>query len=1012
MKKLKLLIAACALLVSAGMQAKTDVTQTYLKDADLSSLEGWGNPGKTNWKIDGAVNVVEFWNWSNPFSFSQTANLPAGYYRLAVNAFYRNSWSGDGTNNNMAWLFAGEKTQNVIALNSMEDLSGYAGSNDLYKAATAFSQGKFSNEFDFNVTGEGTVEVEIGFKGTCPNGGWCILGPVTLWEYTVDDYIDDYRAKVSEAEALYNEPMYPSELAALKEAVVDESTLTTIDEVQAAVSTLSQAITIAKNAIVAYANDVAPFNTLKEQAQAIADVAYTETTAGSHSTYAGVISAQQEAVNNAEKADDIAAAISALKDAIKEYVNNSEPANDGEFFDITCLMANPDFDNNNITGWTKESTLNPNTRIQCNEFFGNAAFDFYQSVAGLPNGSFTLSMKAFQRPGGYDAVYADYANGINNATARVYVNNDASVVKNIMEEMNETRIYTDPNGESAFNTDKQPANAPGFIPNSMEGAAAWFAVGKYQTEVAALVEDGTLRLGFKDDAHSSDVWTLFDEFRLHYYGSSKMIYYKQYLPQLIAEVEADKSNALYTNVTGKELNDLNNALGVDASNFTSEQEYSDAIQAIKDAQTAYRNAYSSYDALVAAKAANKLEKVSANIGEGVFQYNADTNDNLYTSYESAKNAIDAYTVTSESTAAAVQEVVDELDGAIVAYENQTLNAPSPDKRYNLVVATEGHAKNGNAVIIIPGSTSDNNPTGYGMNANFAPNANLNQTLIFTQVSGNIYNISFETSEGTTYLTYGTNNGSKADWANSQIQATSDDSKKGEFKIAATATDNVFNIYNTLTNKTIACQDGGNIYTEDGNADFTLAEASKASISINTSAAGYGTLILPFTADKPEDVKAYTCVEYSGDQLTLVVADAIEANQPYIIEGSWNETIENWGLGAAVENTVGLLTGVYAATTAPVGSYVMQKNNDKVGFYKVAENSQPTVGANRCYVTATGSETRVFFFDAESTGINAIEALTSGDAQIFNASGSQMPALQKGINIVRKADGKSYKVIVK
>ena len=352
MKKLKLLIAACALLVSAGMQAKTDVTQTYLKDADLSSLEGWGNPGKTNWKIDGAVNVVEFWNWSNPFSFSQTANLPAGYYRLAVNAFYRNSWSGDGTNNNMAWIFAGEKTQNVIALNSMEDLSGYAGSNDLYKAATAFSQGKFSNEFDFNVTGEGTVEVEIGFKGTCPNGGWCILGPVTLWEYTVDDYIDDYRAKVSEAEALYNEPMYPSELAALKEAVVDESTLTTIDEVQAAVSTLSQAITIAKNAIVAYANDVAPFNTLKEQAQAIADVAYTETTAGSHSTYAGVISAQQEAVNNAEKADDIAAAISALKDAIKEYVNNSEPANDGEFFDITCLMANPDFDNNNITGWT------------------------------------------------------------------------------------------------------------------------------------------------------------------------------------------------------------------------------------------------------------------------------------------------------------------------------------------------------------------------------------------------------------------------------------------------------------------------------------------------------------------------------------------------------------------------------------------------------------------------------------------------------------------------------------
>ena len=190
--KRKLLFAAVTLFAAvlmggSSLKAKEDVTATYLRDADLSSLNGWGNPGKTDWKTDGAVKVVEFWNWSNQFNFSQKAQLPAGYYRLAVNAFYRNSWGGDGTNNNMAWIFAGEKTQNVIALNSMSDLSGYAGSNDLYRAATAFSQGKFSNEFDFTVTGEGTTEVEIGFRGPCPDGGWCILGPVTLWQYTVED---------------------------------------------------------------------------------------------------------------------------------------------------------------------------------------------------------------------------------------------------------------------------------------------------------------------------------------------------------------------------------------------------------------------------------------------------------------------------------------------------------------------------------------------------------------------------------------------------------------------------------------------------------------------------------------------------------------------------------------------------------------------------------------------------------------------------------------------------------
>jgi hypothetical protein len=148
---------------------------------------------------------------------------------------------------------------------------------------------------------------------------------------------------------------------------------------------------------------------------------------------------------------------------------------------------------------------------------------------------------------------------------------------NIMAEMKSTRIYTDPAGEDAFNSDKQPQNAPGFIPNSMEGAAAWFAAGKYQTEVAALVEEGSLRLGFKDEAHSSDVWTLFDEFRLHYYGSSKMIYYKQQLPQIKASANADLSNALYANITGKEKFDFEEALAA-----TPAEETEDAYKAVID----------------------------------------------------------------------------------------------------------------------------------------------------------------------------------------------------------------------------------------------------------------------------------------------------------------------------------------------------------------------------------------------------------------------------------------------
>ena len=63
--------------------------------------------------------------------------------------------------------------------------------------------------------------------------------------------------------------------------------------------------------------------------------------------------------------------------------------------------------------------------------------------------------------------------------------------------------------------------------------------------------------------------------------------------------------------------------------------------------------------------------------------------------------------------------------------------------------------------------------------------------------------------------------------------------------------------------------------------------------------------------------------------------------------------------------------------------------------------------------ATGEARAAYFFDDnQTTGINAIEALTSGDAQIFNAAGAQLPKLQKGLNIIRKADGTSFKVMVK
>lgn len=182
------------LCVSAFANAQTDITADKLTNAGLSTVDaGWTYYSDdfkyTDWKTDGDVPVVEFYSQWNAgasvpmekqkdFKFSQKVTLAAGEYRIAVNAFYRNG-AGDGTNEDKAWIFAGDQKKNVAALNS-DGVGAYTGSNDLYKAANAFSKGDFLNSFDFTVDAEG--EVELGFQGFFNTSlSWCILGPVKLY---------------------------------------------------------------------------------------------------------------------------------------------------------------------------------------------------------------------------------------------------------------------------------------------------------------------------------------------------------------------------------------------------------------------------------------------------------------------------------------------------------------------------------------------------------------------------------------------------------------------------------------------------------------------------------------------------------------------------------------------------------------------------------------------------------------------------------------------------------------
>lgn len=175
------------------------------------------------------------------------------------------------------------------------------------------------------------------------------------------------------------------------------------------------------------------------------------------------------------------------------------------------------------------------------------------------------------------------------------------------------------------------------------------------------------------------------------------------------------------------------------------------------------------------------------------------------------------------------------------------------------------------------------------------------------------------------------------------------------------------------------------------------------VPVTVSDAKYATFVAPFDVKMPASVTASTVSTTSASDDTVLELEACEgntvtANTPVILSAKAATARKAFGIANATTAEEGLLTGVYTNTDAPVGSYVLQNQNGKVGMYKV-NASGVTVKANHCYLNVPASNTKAFFFDFNdvTTDINNIESETN-DA-IYNLSGNRLNKMQKGINIV-------------
>ena len=189
----------------------------------------------------------------------------------------------------------------------------------------------------------------------------------------------------------------------------------------------------------------------------------------------------------------------------------------------------------------------------------------------------------------------------------------------------------------------------------------------------------------------------------------------------------------------------------------------------------------------------------------------------------------------------------------------------------------------------------------------------------------------------------------------------------------------------------------------------------------SSAAKYGTFIAPFDVEIPAGVTASTVHNCQDGTLILepLTTSTLLADTPVILQSE--ETVQETFKGEVsryfdpeVSYIDGLLVGVYQKIKAPVKSYVLQNQNNKVAFYIVKEEvGQPDILPYRCYLSegAAYGAPALYFVEDDATSINGINPEFINAEGIYNANGVRMNTLQKGLNIIKTANG-TKKVVIK
>ena len=514
--------------VRGWMEEVTDAAKSALKDGD-DVTEYITNPGFENgtagWTVvsEGGGNVqlggnaanhcFEAWHSTNFDIYQEVKNLPVGVYELSVKGYMRYKdgteaigYKGETPENVPIYVYANDsKTQFAnwfdypkevgfyvgvdAASTVLTDNDGYEYPDNMTAASIAFGEGGYMKSAVALVAQAGDV-LRIGVKGT-PEAAefW------PIW----DDFHLTYRAfnvdvvKPALEDALSSIDLEQAMGKSVKEKAqgVQATALTALESGAGSdmFKSLSEVFAVNEEISTSVAL-FAKLSTSIEDLQAVISTskAIPATISEANALVGNIQSGIEAGSLENEDAEDYLNQISVMLVKLGIPAEVAE-ASDENPIDLTSVIRTPSFENeegtNSFDGWTGAGYNFGNDDTQKGALaleYWEKVFDLTQEIVGLPNGTYKLTVNAYERTSNPAFLYAT-------------------------------------SGEQTYSVELQALEESATI-NDMVSAALAFADGSYLNELIIKVTDEKLRIGIRKDENSSNDWVILDNFTLTYYGEN------------------------------------------------------------------------------------------------------------------------------------------------------------------------------------------------------------------------------------------------------------------------------------------------------------------------------------------------------------------------------------------------------------------------------------------------------------------------------------------------------------